>query len=175
MPYAAASLANAFLSRGFRDRKDIDPMKAQKLCYLAHGYALVDLPEPVLNELFEAWKFGPVLPSLYHACKDAGGRPIRNYLMDYDYSTEKFSPATMPDDPAVNMIIDYVWQNYGDETGVSLSNWTHERNSPWFVVTEGGTKIVKNKDIPNDLIKDYFARYMYVDAAPEEGKAAAAG
>jgi uncharacterized phage-associated protein len=173
MPYSAASLANAFLSRGFQDRKDIDPMKVQKLCYLAHGFALVDLPEPVLNELFEAWKFGPVLPSLYHACKDAGGRPIRRYLMDFDHTTEKFSPTPFPNDPSLNAIVDYVWQNYGDKTGVELSNWTHERNSPWFQTTNGGSKILKNQDIPNEMIRQYFTRYMYVDA-PEEGEPAPA-
>lgn len=161
MSYTAASIANAFLSRAFRDKKQISPMKIQKLVYLAHGYALVECDEPILNEVFEAWKFGPVLNSLYHECKRYGRNHINQYLKDIDPETGAIAPAPIPDDQRVNEIIDFVWKNYGDESAISLSDWTHERGGPWDQVTMGGKRVLRHQDVPNDLIKRYFERSLY--------------
>jgi uncharacterized phage-associated protein len=54
-------------------------LKLQKIPYLAHmvfvgrtdGRLLIDEP-------FEAWDFGPVLPRLYHRVKIFGDEPIRD-------------------------------------------------------------------------------------------------
>lgn len=161
MPYTAASIANAFLSRAFRDRKSISPMKIQKLAYIAHGYSLVECNEPMLDEVFEAWKFGPVLSSLYHECKQYGSGSIRDYLRDIDPETGRSSPAPLPDDANVNDIIDYVWETYGDDSAISLSDWTHVKDGPWDKVTKGGSQILRHQDVDNALIKDYFASNMY--------------
>jgi uncharacterized phage-associated protein len=61
-------------------------LKLQKILYLAHmvfvgrtnGLLLIDEP-------FEAWDFGPVLPSLYHRVKIFGNSPIRDVFSDADY------------------------------------------------------------------------------------------
>jgi uncharacterized phage-associated protein len=161
MSYTAASVANAFLSRAFRDKKKISPMKIQKLAYIAHGYSLVECEEPMLDEVFEAWKFGPVLSSLYHECKGYGGGQIKDYVRDIDPETGKSTPAPVPDDPAVSDIIDYVWENYGDDSAVSLSDWTHVKGGPWDLVTKGGTQILRHQDVDNALIKEYFEKNMY--------------
>lgn len=161
MAYTAASIANAFLSRAFREKKSVSPMKIQKLAYIVHGYALVECKEPILNEVFEAWKFGPVLSSLYHECKSYGGGSIRDYLRDIDPETGKTAPAHIPGDPLVNDIIDYVWTNYSGDSATSLSDWTHVKGGPWDVVTKGGSEIIRHRDVSNDLIKTYFEENMY--------------
>lgn len=160
-PYSAASIANAFLSKGFRDGIGISPMKIQKLCYLLQGYNLVDYETPAVNEMFEAWQFGPVLPSLYHECKEYKKSNISDYLKDYDYQTESYFPVGLPEDPDVLKNIDYVWDKFGKEEATALSDWTHAEHGPWDVVTNGGKRIVRNQDIPNDLIKTYFLENMY--------------
>ena len=160
MAYAAASVANAFLSRAFRDKKRISPMKIQKLVYIAHGYSLVECSEPMLDEVFEAWKFGPVLSSLYQECKRYGRDEITNYLKDIDPETGKESPAALPDNDHVNNIIDFVWKTYGSESAISLSDWTHVKGGPWDRVTEGGTKLLRHRDVPNEYIRDYFQKNM---------------
>jgi uncharacterized phage-associated protein len=174
MRYSAASIANAFLSRGFRDGRSISPMKIQKLAYLAHGHTLVECPEPLLDEVFEAWKFGPVLPSLYHECKKYGQKSVEHYLEDYDFATNKSFPAPQPSEQVVIDIIDFVWEAYGDQPAISLSDWTHAKGGPWDRVTNGGAVIIRNRDIPDDLIKIYFEENLYAGGdlfekkAPEE-------
>lgn len=163
MAYTAASIANAFLSRAYRDKKRVSPMKIQKLLYITHGYSLVECNEPALDEVFEAWKFGPVLSSLYQECKRYGRGHISNYLKDIDPETGAVSAAPLPDDSHINDIIDYVWKEYGGDTAISLSDWTHVKGGPWDKVTEGGTKILRHQDVPNNLIKEYFEQNMYGD------------
>jgi uncharacterized phage-associated protein len=165
MPYSPASIANAFLTRAFRDRRKIDPMKMQKLCYLAHGYCLAQLDRPLLDERFEAWKFGPVLPSLYHLLKGYRWYTIQEHLKDYDYETRRYVDAPIPTDAAVNEIIDFVWDEYGEMHAVDLSDWTHEKNGPWDQVIKSEPEFVRNMIIPNDMIAEYFIRNMYSDGA----------
>jgi uncharacterized phage-associated protein len=167
MPYSAASVANEFLSHSFRDKRPITPMKMQKLVYFAHGYTLVECDRPLVDEAFEAWKFGPVLPSLYHECKKYGNRPIRVYLHDFDYRRESRTPAPPPDHPRKIEIIKFVWVTYGPETAEGLSDWTHVKGGPWDQITSGGMDIPRNKDIPNEAIKKYFLENMYDEQAPQ--------
>ena len=160
MAFSAASVANSFLSRSFGDQNmpGISPMKIQKLLYLAHGYHLAETGQPLLDEFFEAWKFGPVLPSIYHACKHNGSRSINSYIVDNAFGNR---PAPIPTEPLANEIIDFVWHEFGQEDAATLSDWTHVRGGPWDKVTESGTSIMRNKDIPNELIENYFKENLY--------------
>lgn len=165
--YPAAALANGFLARALRDNKGISPMKMQKLLYIAHGYGLVECEEPIINEVFEAWKFGPVLNSIYHECKKYGWDDIRHFIKDYDYQTDERTTVPPPDDEKVNEIIDFVWENYGNQSAQALSDWTHQRGGPWDKVTNGGTRILRNQDINNELIRTYFNEHLYTEETAE--------
>ena len=157
-PYSAASVANAFLNKAFQENRTISPMMLQKLLYIAHGYFLVERDNPLLDEVFEAWKFGPVLNSLYHQCKYFRDNNVNKYLFD-SYSKMTWH-APIPEDNYVRGIVDFVWKTYGNESPTSLSAWTHEKDGPWDQVTKGGTKILRHKEVPNENIKSYFEEHM---------------
>lgn len=168
MTYTAASVANAFLNHAFSEDKTVSPMKIQKLVYIAHGYSLVECDAPMVNEVFEAWKFGPVLNTLYHECKRFGKRGIGDFVrdIDHDFGTNRVAP--IPNDPQVLEIVSFVWKTYGTESAISLSDWTHEKGGPWDKVTNGGERILRHQDVPNDLIAEYFRNNMYADEAALE-------
>lgn len=168
MAYSAVSIANAFLQLARDQDSNIDPMKIQKLCYLVHGYYLVEHNgEPLLDENFEAWTFGPVLPSLYHAAKEFGRGPIDKYLRDYDFRARCYVRAKPPADHEIVEIIEFVWETYGSMRAMELSDWTHEKGGPWDRVINSEEDVVRNPDIPNEMIREYFIRTMY-DAVPPE-------
>ena len=173
MTYTAASVANSFLNRSFSepDAPKISPMKIQKLIYLAHGYYLVETGKPMLDELFEAWKFGPVLPSLYHSCKHLGSSNLERFLVDNVVGTKSKNSAPLVTDIRANDIIDFVWKEYGAEAAIKLSAWTHVRGGPWDKVTDGGRNIIRNQDIPNDYIAEYFRENLYDEESAEEATA----
>lgn len=54
--YSAKEIANYFLE--LSAKKDISPLKIQKLVYIAHGWHLALYGEPLVqDELAEAWEY----------------------------------------------------------------------------------------------------------------------
>ncbi len=141
MTYSPVHIANEFLLRGKKDEIPVSPMKIQKLMYLAHGYYLHLTGNPLIDEQFEAWKFGPVLASIYHKCKKFDRRGIQGILTSHEKKTEL--------DDNANTVISFVWETYGKYDPMVLSRWTHERGGPW-------DKTDLDERIDNKLIEAYF-------------------
>ena len=119
-------------------------MKLQKLVYLAHGWNLAFTGQPLIQEQFEAWKFGPVCPPLYRSYKQYGSGPI---------------PALVNGQGALDHGSEYIvkeaWRVYGARTGMNLSDLTHEPGSAWSQVFS--SKLF-NVTIPNDFTQNEFTR-----------------
>jgi uncharacterized phage-associated protein len=93
----------------------------------------------------EAWRYGPVVPAVYHAYKRFGGRFISDQPKD---APSDFSEAE-------RYVMQQVWNSYGKYTGLQLSELTHKPGTPWDVTrrTSGLGAI-----IPDDLIEDFYRR-----------------
>ena len=67
------AIANYFIGLYELDKKNsgegLDLMQLLKLSYLAHGFKLGITGHPLSNENLEAWRYGPVFPSIYQAFK----------------------------------------------------------------------------------------------------------
>lgn len=169
MPYAAAAIANYFIDLSLRDGRPCTPMKLQKLVFFAHGWHLAITDSPLIDEQVEAWKFGPVIRSLYRAFRDSGNQPVTsNYRpleTEFDGADLKWhygAPPSVDDDPAnaefTKKLLNKVWDVFGKYTAFQLSNMTHEPGTPWArVVQEYGGDPPKHTDIPPYMIRDYFA------------------
>lgn len=151
MSYRAETIANCFLRIAALTNSSISPMKMQKLIYLAHAYCLVYQGKPLVNELFEAWKFGPVLPSIYHAFKWHISQKIDRQIPHFDATVE---------DPKIREILEFIWENYGKFRAEKLSKWTHERDGPWDRVVNGSQEHFRNQTIPNEFITKYFEKLL---------------
>ncbi len=154
--YEPAAVANGFLELGFRESLGVDPMKVQKLLYFAQGYYIALTGRPLLNEQFQAWKFGPVLPSMYHRLKKFGGGNINEYAEVYDHSLQRFRPAAPPEqDETFLKVRDFVWSQYGKWESVALSNLTHIENGAWHRTRKAHPNIqgpqISNEDIATDF------------------------
>jgi uncharacterized phage-associated protein len=118
------------------------PMKLQKLCYYAQGYALAEGKE-LFPENFQAWQRGPVIDSLYYKYKEYKWHPIDEEVsepdgIDYEYLQDIVSA-------------------YGRYDGAALSTMTH-RERPWLDArgdldeSEGSNAL-----ITKESLRDYFA------------------
>lgn len=153
------AVANYFLDLASESKKTLDQMKLQKLVYFAHGWHLATNGSPLINECVEAWEYGPVVPSIYHAFKQFGSGQItekasRLEFIDPDSACFQFiTPAI--DEPRAKRLLKQIWETYGEFSAVQLSNMTHEADSPWSktYATAHGRKGV---DIPDSMIKEYF-------------------
>jgi uncharacterized phage-associated protein len=150
MAYFAAQIANEFISRGKRDGISVEPLKLQKLVYLAHGWHLAFLARPLIQEKVKAWKYGPVVPSLYRELKGHGACTISEPLAIP-------SNASPLDNNAI-AIIDEVWLKYGRMGGLTLSMLTHEPGFAWDLVRRGNEGNLKSPPIPDSYIRDEFER-----------------
>ena len=145
----ARSVANLFIELAEGAGSPLTPMQVQKLVYLAHAWMLALYDRPLINEPFEAWKYGPVLPMLYHCLSHYRGDPITGYSLPLHSEDERAF------DDAEKSIITQVFQKYGHLSGPRLSALTHQPGSPWHQA-DGR----RDRYISNDVIKKYYVKLV---------------
>ncbi|MDP8989584.1 MAG: DUF4065 domain-containing protein [Acidobacteriota bacterium] len=132
-------------------------MKLQKLVYYAHGWNLAISNVPLINECVEAWEYGPVIPSIYHAFKRFGSGDITEKATRpemIDFNTLRFLTPTVEDQDTIEFL-KAVWDGYGDLSAIQLSNLTHQPGTPWSTIY-AQNQGRKGVDIPDALIREYF-------------------
>lgn len=148
MPYSAAKVANRMLELA-RARQDVvTPLKLLKLVYIAHGWLFPYLREPLLAEPAQAWQYGPVVPSLYHAVSRFRASPITELVPDTD-------PQALSDE--ASSLIESVYNTYSRYSGTQLSNMTHMSDTPW---SEAWNARGRNAIIPNDRIAAHYQHLL---------------
>lgn len=165
IPYTSKAIANKFIELAkLEERSDLSPMKLQKLVYYAHAWFMAFTDKELIKEEVQAWKFGPVIPDIYHEFKDLGNSNITSFATELEFEESKLKlikPVVDETDENANAIINEVWRVYKGLTPVQLSNATHAKDSPWEVVAsnyEG--ELPKNIEIPNSLIKEIFKKQL---------------
>jgi uncharacterized phage-associated protein len=164
MPYDAKAVANTFLDLAERDGDTLTPMKIQKLVYFAHGWNLAIRNEPLIDEPVQAWRWGPVIPSLYHEFKIYGNSPIteRATVSEWDDKNSVVhvvAPRLPANDHEAAAIVDRIWEVYKSFSPIQLSNMTHESDTPWRqIVNENPKGVPRGLVIPNDVIRAYFLK-----------------
>lgn len=156
MSYSASAIAYAFVLKGIEEGNFVTQMKLQKMVYFAHGYHLAKYGKPLVNEIFEAWKFGPVVPEIYQSYKLYGS----DYIIDPGLVANSARPLTLSDS-ALDAIA-YTWRVTKNLSAAELMNWTHATGSPWAQVYDP-TNIATV--IRNDSIQTYFRNLIFTPAA----------
>ncbi len=156
MPYDTKTVANSILFKAKEDGVSITPLKLQKLMYYLHGWYLAIQNKPLLNENFEVWQYGPVLPSIYHELKHLGRKSIDDYLTTLSpQDLEPVAYVVNEGDEEFYDILDAVWSNYSGYSGLQLSAMTHKDGSPWDRAKKEYEAVLKNSDI-----REHFTRQM---------------
>lgn len=157
----ALSIANYFIEKAKQEEKTIRPLKLIKLVYIAYGYGLAMLNRSLIDERFdkvEAWKYGPVIPSVYHSFKIYRDQPItaKTIVMENDDKGNiKYVEPILQDDN-VKALCDYVWKKYGAYEDSYLVSILHGKGTPWGMTYREG----ENNTIPEFLTKRYYTRLV---------------
>ena len=150
------SVANHFIELAKREGQPISNMKLQKLLFFAHGHNLGLRGVRLVDEVPEAWDYGPVFPSIYHAFKAYGSQPITSpgacFVWNSDGTVIQV-PAPPISDPADIQMIEAVWNSYKNYSPIQLSNMSHVPAGPWEQARKLG---YKNADIADETVKAYF-------------------
>lgn len=155
MTYRSQEIASFFLSKYNPKKYDITPMKLIKLVYIAHGWYLGMKGETLIDENPEAWKYGPVISSLYRRYKSFG-----NNVITVSEDEKKLCSNISEED---SKFLERIFEVYGGFSGIELSAKTHKYDTPWSKVWND----IKDKDymfsvqIPENDIKEYYKK-MYI-------------
>lgn len=148
------SVANFFIGKAQEEGRRITPMQVLKLVYIAHGWHLGLYGTPLIGESAQAWKYGPVIPSVYHDFKHYGKSGIdRQKTMVVD--GQPVIP-TVTDTQAQNFL-STVWNAYKHLDGWQLSAITHQPGTPWSITWEkcGGDHFAGHPIANTDIAHHY--------------------
>ena len=150
------AIANEFIKIGVDNERPLTLMQILKLSYIAHGFCLAFLKRPLSNQEPEAWKYGPVFPSIYQSLKFCGTNPIKEPIKTIQLGSanlfalieEKFSQEE-------GQIISFVYESYCNLDGWQLSDLTHKEGTPWDKAWKAN-RGARGAKIPNREIKNHF-------------------
>jgi uncharacterized phage-associated protein len=129
--------------------ESLTPMKLQKLCYYVQAiYMATHKGEPLFEEDFQAWTYGPVITALYQEYKDYGWRSIQE-----EFELPEIEPEKLE---SIKQIV----EAYGGYDGAALVTMTH-REYPWLEARKGLSETEgSNALISKDSMKSFFKRKL---------------
>lgn len=84
----------------------------------------------LVDEDFEAWDYGPVIPSLYHQCKAFGSGRIPDIFWD----------ARSIDGTPEAQVLDVAWERLGHQSAARLVENTHWAEGAWAKLYAPGAR-----------------------------------
>lgn len=157
----AIAIANYFVDKANQDTHAPYPLtllRLVKYVYISYGFAMAILDKIIIDKRFDtvqAWKYGPVIPSVYHSFKHNGNNPItcKSEIAkseSEDGTLEFFTPEVT--DENIRMILDFVWERYRNMSTSELIALLHREDTPWAFCYRAG----KNVEIHDEITKIYY-------------------
>lgn len=150
------AIANYFIRKAIDSGEELTSMKLIKLVYISHGWYLALSGKPLLPEAIQAWKYGPVVKSIYQETKKYGSAPISSLFLDSITNT-----YPLPVSIEISEFLDKIWQLYGKFNGLQLSALTHQAGTPWYTTwhLNGGSRF-NSAIIGDELIKEHYKQKL---------------
>jgi uncharacterized phage-associated protein len=170
--YSAIAVANWFIEQNRIDPSELTHLKLQKLLYFSQGWYLAYHNVPLFEDPIEAWRYGPVVRSVYHALSDRRKSevitdPIEGYVLQGTYYKVSGTPGMSFRDDGTEFFMVSIWKNYSKMSPWELVSISHAKESPWDRVSK--SLEVSYDDacigwgigfsctvIPVELMKSYF-------------------
>lgn len=140
MSHSAEDIARVLIQKYIELDNPTTNMKLQKMLYYSWVNYYKETKEYLFSDKIYAWKFGPVVDSVYYNYRIFAAMPITKVKVP-DEEIEKYT---------VNFLSDFAKENK-DRTAGGLVFSTHQEGTPWSKVYKEGEK---NTVIPFDLIID---------------------
>ena len=131
LPVEAKALSNLILDWADADGVSVTPMKLQKLLFFCHADYLNNYNEPLLQHGFEAWDYGPVIPSLYAEFKEFGSRKIDRRAMSFDPVRAKRVHLTCDLGEITADRVRALYSFYSKFSAERLSDMSHSPGGAW--------------------------------------------
>lgn len=124
----------------------VSNLQIHKILYMADMNFVGQGNGRLVDEDFEAWDYGPVLPSLYHKCKAFGSKSVPQVF--WGHSDISGSPEAE--------MLDLAWEHLKSATPGQLVQTTHSSMGAWVRRYVAGAKQIKI--FTQDMIEEYARR-----------------
>ncbi len=132
-------------------------LKLQKLVYLCFADYLCDTDKKLFTDAIYAFKYGPVIDTVYKRYKKYGYKPIEEENQDIDVTVSEMpakSRILFAEDGTEKIIsIDTTLKKYGHLTAGQLVELTHRESTPWTMTRRA--KWAFYSEIKPEIIKQY--------------------
>ena len=157
MEHDGRAVVNALLDLAAGLGLRMTHMALHKIAYFAHGWRLATTGQGLIKQPFEAWKYGPVLSSVYQALKNSGDKAITGRIMGIDYETDQTRIIASHFSADDKVFLRDILRAYGGMNAIALSDLTHKRGGPWDQVWNAPAgKINLGMRISNEAIRADF-------------------
>jgi uncharacterized phage-associated protein len=144
----------------FPEKREIRQFGLMKRVYLVHGFSLALFDKSALDPRFdrvEAWKNGPVIPSVYHSFKHWRNEPIteKTMIADVNEGNMTFEQPIL-ENSKIEKVTEIIWKRYLDVDDYHIIAMLHRSGTPWALCYEEG----KNKEIPDIYTKAFYRKLV---------------
>jgi uncharacterized phage-associated protein len=127
----AKAVANQLLDWADTYGISVSPMKLQKLVFFPHADFLVMHGKPLVKQHFEAWDYGPVIPSLYAEFRNWKDSPILSRARAFNPSSGlKTLPVLNLSSFEMEFLKDR-FHHYKKFSALELSRMSHKSEGAW--------------------------------------------
>tara|TARA_A100001391_G_scaffold190334_1_gene162535 strand:- start:221 stop:727 length:507 start_codon:yes stop_codon:yes gene_type:complete len=155
--YDARAIANVILDDADQLGVELTNLAIQKVLYFCHGWHLVQYQRPLIRQQFEAWKYGPVISSVYSEFKDSGEHAIgRHRASRLNPKLRMREIALDPIDPDHLTAISRVVSCYARVDALKLMQMTHVPYGPWAQIWHDREAANLRMIIPDEMIFRHF-------------------
>lgn len=131
--------------------------KLQKLLYYVEAWHLVHMNSPLLDEDFEAWVHGPVVPELYQKLKEFGFNDLKVVNEEQD-TVDKEIQSIIDNNKITDDQLDLIYSvlnKYGGLSSLELELLSHSE-APWIEARQG---LAPHEPCNNKISKDRMQEF----------------
>lgn len=126
--------------------KNLNLTQLQKIIYICDGVLLARYDLNLIGENCRVWDYGPVYPKVYKWFSKKSSN-------DIDLSLSQNTDDFIKNNPNIKEVINAVLDKFGNMPAKTLSDWSHQKGSPWDIArnTTG-----MYSQISKDVMKLFF-------------------
>jgi uncharacterized phage-associated protein len=160
----ATAVANYFIDLAKNDNMELRQLGLIKRVYITHGFSLALFDKSALDPRFdvvEAWKHGPVIPSIYHSFKHNENNPItvKSVIARVEEKDGKFKEKfeePILQDTDIQSVAEMVWDRYKKLSDYEMVALTHRKGTPWALCYKEGER----NEIPDSFTKVFYKKLI---------------
>lgn len=155
--YDGRAIANFVLDYCDELSRAVTHLSLQKILFFCHAWHLVSFQSPLIQQKFEAWEFGPVLPYIYHEFKKFDRSPIASRSTSLNRSDGSRQVVLYNFDHDVESHLKEVIRFYSRMRAIDLVELSHAKGGPWYVVWNHAGQVNPGMRIDNTKIREFYS------------------